>query len=137
MTDAPAIDDIAKDESANRSHVGDVLLRIVVGGMLIPHGIGKFLAYGPEVEVFGKVFGLNPAPVWVIGAAIFQIVIGGLIVAGKYVRPASLLLTAFMVGTIVVANHDAWFWQFKGAEYSVFWALMGIVLALKSDPGSC
>ena len=114
--------------------LADLVFRLTVGGMLIPHGIGKLITYGPEVEVFGNIFGLHPAPAWVIGAAMFQIVIGGLIVAGRFVRPAALLLAAFMIGTIVVANHGAWFWQFKGAEYAVFWALMGIVLFLKPEP---
>jgi hypothetical protein len=54
----------------------DMLLRLIVGGMLIPHGIGKFLNFGKEVEVFGNVFKLSPPNAWVIAAAVFQIVVG-------------------------------------------------------------
>ena len=133
MTDMLQSDPSAARFAANPT-LADLVFRLTVGGMLIPHGIGKLITYGPEVEVFGNIFGLHPAPAWVIGAAMFQIVIGGLIVAGRFVRPAALLLAAFMIGTIVVANHSAWFWQFKGAEYAVFWALMGIVLFLKPEP---
>ncbi len=133
MTDATQSLSAAEPGAKNRTELSDMLLRFTVGGMLIPHGIGKFLFYDKEVEVFGQVFGLNPAPAWVIGAAIFQIAVGLAIMSGRYVRPAAVLLIVFMLGTIIVANHSAWFWQFKGAEYSVFWALMALVLVLKPE----
>jgi uncharacterized membrane protein YphA (DoxX/SURF4 family) len=133
MTDATQNSVAVDSGSASQTNLSDTLLRFTVGGMLIPHGIGKFLSYTKEVEVFGQVFGLNPAPAWVIGAGIFQIVIGLAIVSGRFVRPAAALLIIFLLGTIVVANNSAWFWQFKGAEYSVFWALMALVLVLKPE----
>jgi uncharacterized membrane protein YphA (DoxX/SURF4 family) len=133
MTDATQSLSATESGALSRANLSDTLLRFTVGGMLIPHGIGKFLSYNKEVEVFGQVFGLNPAPAWVIGAAIFQIAVGLAIMSGRYVRPAAVLLIVFMLGTIIVANHSAWFWQFKGAEYSVFWALMALVLVLKPE----
>jgi uncharacterized membrane protein YphA (DoxX/SURF4 family) len=133
MTDGTQNPLTADSSAVSPANLSDTLLRFTVGGMLIPHGIGKFLSYGKEVEVFGQVFGLNPAPAWVVGAGIFQIVIGLAIVSGRFVRPAAALLVVFMLGTIIVANNSAWFWQFKGAEYSVFWALMGLVLVLKPE----
>ncbi len=112
----------------------DLLLRLIVGGMLIPHGIGKFLNFGKEVEVFGQVFKLAPAEAWVIGAAIFQIVVGLLIVVNRFTRIAALLVAAFMVGTIIVANAgNGWFWHMKGIEYSVMWALLAIVVAGRAE----
>lgn len=133
MTDSTQSLSVAEHGAKNRTDLSDTLLRLTVGGLLIPHGIGKFLSFDKEVEVFGQVFGPNPAPAWVIGAAIFQIVVGLAIMSGRYVRPAATLLIVFMLGTIIVANHSAWFWQFKGAEYSVFWALMALVIALKPE----
>ncbi len=112
----------------------DLLLRLIVGGMLIPHGIGKFLNFGKEVEVFGQVFKLAPAEAWVIGAAIFQIVVGLLIVVNRFTRIAALLVAAFMIGTIIVANAgNGWFWHMKGIEYSVMWALLAIVVAGRAE----
>ncbi len=108
----------------------DMLLRLIVGGMLIPHGIGKFLNFGKEVEVFGQVFKLNPPDMWVIGMAVFQIVAGALIVFNKFTRWAALSVVVFMVGTIFVANiGNGWFWHMKGIEYSVMWALLAVVVA--------
>jgi uncharacterized membrane protein YphA (DoxX/SURF4 family) len=133
MTDATQNPLTADSSAMSRTNLSDTLLRLTVGGMLMPHGIGKFLSYGKEVEVFGQVFGLNPAPAWVIGAGIFQIVTGLAIMSGRFVRPAAALLTLFMIGTILVANNSAWFWHFKGAEYSVFWALMALVLVLRPE----
>ncbi len=112
----------------------DLFLRLIVGGMLIPHGIGKFLNFSKEVEVFGKVFKLSPPDAWVIGAAVFQIVIGLLIVANKFTRISALLVAAFMVGTIFVANAgNGWFWHMKGIEYAVMWALLAVVVAGRAE----
>ncbi len=133
MTDATQNNSTTGFSVESRANLSDTLLRFTVGGMLIPHGIGKFLSYNKEVEVFGQVFGLNPAPAWVIAVAIFQIVVGLAIVTGRFVKPAATLLILFLLGTIVIANHSAWFWHFKGAEYSVFWALMAVVLILKPE----
>jgi uncharacterized membrane protein YphA (DoxX/SURF4 family) len=112
----------------------DMLLRLIVGGMLIPHGIGKFLNFGKEVEVFGNVFKLSPPDAWVIAAAVFQIVAGLLIVANRFTRISALLVAAFMLGTIFVANAgNGWFWHMKGIEYSVMWALLAIVVAGRAE----
>jgi uncharacterized membrane protein YphA (DoxX/SURF4 family) len=112
----------------------DMLLRLIVGGMLIPHGIGKFLNFGKEVEVFGKVFKLAPPDAWVIGAAVFQIVVGLLIVANRFTRISALLVAVFMLGTIFVANAgNGWFWHMKGIEYSVMWALLALVVAGRAE----
>ena len=98
----------------------DLLLRLLVGGMLIPHGIGKFLNYAKEVEVFGQVFKLNPAEYWVVGIGLFQIAVGLMIVLNQWTRWMCVALAAFLVGTIVVANGgNGWFWHMKGIEYSV------------------
>ena len=112
----------------------DLLLRLIVGGMLIPHGIGKFLNFDKEIEVFGKVFGLSPANAWVIAAAVFQIVVGLLIVADRFTRIAALLVVTFMLSTIILANGaNGWFWHMKGIEYSVMWALVALVVASRAE----
>jgi uncharacterized membrane protein YphA (DoxX/SURF4 family) len=112
----------------------DMLLRLIVGGMLIPHGIGKFLNFGKEVEVFGNVFKLSPPNAWVIAAAVFQTAVGLLIVANRFTRVAALSVVVFMVGTIVVANAgNGWFWHMKGIEYSVMWALLALVVAGRAE----
>jgi uncharacterized membrane protein YphA (DoxX/SURF4 family) len=112
----------------------DMLLRLIVGGMLIPHGIGKFLNFSKEVEVFGNVFKLSPPDAWVIAAAVFQIVVGLLIVANRFTRVAALLVVVFMLGTIAVANAgNGWFWHMKGIEYSVMWALLALVVAGRAE----
>jgi uncharacterized membrane protein YphA (DoxX/SURF4 family) len=102
--------------------------------MLIPHGFGKFLNYSKEVEVFQQVFKLSPPAVWVVSAAIFQIVAGLLIVTNKFTRISSLLVAGFMLGTIVIANFgNGWFWHMKGIEYSVMWACLAVLVAAQAD----
>jgi uncharacterized membrane protein YphA (DoxX/SURF4 family) len=112
--------------------IADTLLRVTVGGFLIPHGVFKVLGYAKEVEVFGQVFGLNPAPAWVIGIAVVQIICGLLIVVGRLVLPALAVTVAMLAGTIVVANGgNGWFWHFKGIEYTVFWMIAAVIVGLK------
>jgi len=43
---------------------GDTVLRLTVGGLLLPHGLAKFIDYANEVEAFGGSFGLRPASIW-------------------------------------------------------------------------
>ncbi len=112
----------------------DMLLRLIVGGMLIPHGIGKFLNMGKEAEVFGRVFKLNPAEAWVVGIALFQIIAGALIVANRLTRLAALSVVVFMIATIFVANMgNGWFWRMKGIEYSVMWAMLALIVAGRAE----
>lgn len=112
----------------------DMLLRLIVGGMLIPHGIGKFLNMTKETEVFGQVFKLNPAEAWVIGIALFQIAAGALIVANRFTRLAALSVVVFMIGTIFVANiGNGWFWHMKGIEYSIMWAMLALIVAGRAE----
>ena len=112
----------------------DMLLRLVVGGMLIPHGIGKFLNMAKETEVFGQVFKLNPPATWVIAIALFQIVAGALIVANRFTRLAALSVVVFMISTIFVANlGNGWFWHMKGIEYAVMWAMLALIVAGRAE----
>ena len=112
----------------------DMLLRFVVGGMLIPHGIGKFLNMAKETEVFGQVFKLNPPTTWVIAIALFQIVAGALIVANRFTRLAALSVVVFMITTIFVANlGNGWFWHMKGIEYAVMWAMLALIVAGRAE----
>jgi putative oxidoreductase len=112
----------------------DLLLRLIVGGMLVPHGVGKLLGFAKEVEVFGQVFKLSPPEVWVIAMAVFQIVAGALIVFNRVTRLSALAVVLFMVGTIVVANGgNGWFWHFKGIEYAVMWGLLALIVAARAE----
>jgi putative oxidoreductase len=119
--------------TAGLSHYASLLLRLTVGGLLIPHGVAKFLSFDKEIEAFGRVFGLQPANLWVVAIAVTQIACGLLIVSNRFARPAALVTAALMLGTIVVANHSTWFWHFKGAEYAVFWALCAVAVALDAN----
>jgi uncharacterized membrane protein YphA (DoxX/SURF4 family) len=112
----------------------DLLLRLLVGGMLLPHGVGKFFNYSKELEVFGQIFKLQPPEVWVIGTALFQIAAGLLIIFNQWTRWVSLAVAVFMIATIVVANGgNGWFWHMKGIEYAVMWALLAVIVAGKAS----
>jgi putative oxidoreductase len=112
-----------------------LFLRLIVGGMLIPHGVGKLFNFSKEVEVFGQVFKLTPPEYWVAAAAAFQILAGLLIVCNVFTRFSAIAVALFMVATIFTANFgNGWFWHVKGIEYSVMWALLALIVAALAGP---
>ena len=113
--------------------IADPLLRIAVGLFLLPHGAQKLFGWfgfdrAGEIGLFSGV-GLNPAPQWIKFIGAVQFYGGVLLVLGLFTRPAALVTTLCMVGTAVYVTHrDGWFWNNKGMEYSLFWAIAAFVV---------
>ena len=113
--------------------IADPLLRITVGAFLLPHGAQKlFGCFGAdpakERELFEEV-GLGPGKAWVALIGIVQFVGGILLVLGLLTRPAALVVAISMLGTAWFVTHrDGWFWNRRGMEYSLFWAIAAFVV---------
>jgi uncharacterized membrane protein YphA (DoxX/SURF4 family) len=78
-------------------------VRLVCGLIFLGFGAAKFLNHGTEVDSF-ETYGL-PSPdafVYVIGA--IELIGGALLISGRGIRAASLVLAGDMVGAIIVSG---------------------------------
>jgi putative oxidoreductase len=89
--------------SSARVDLGLLLLRLAAGGVFVAFGLGKFVNHSSELTSF-KLYGLPAPGAFVIAIGLLELVGGGLLIAGRLVRPASLLLAGDMVGAIVVSG---------------------------------
>ena len=116
--------------------IADPLLRIAVGGFLIPHGAQKLFGWfgaDPAAErgLFEAV-GLKPANAWITFIGAVQFFGGILLVLGLLTRPVALVVAISMIGTAWFVTHrDGWFWNRRGMEYSLFWAVAAFVVFCK------
>jgi putative oxidoreductase len=75
----------------------------VSGGVFVAFGIGKFVNHGSELASF-RSYGLPAPEVFVVVIGVIELVGGLLLIAGRFVRPAAIVLAADMVGAIVVSG---------------------------------
>ena len=115
------------------ANIADPLLRIAVGVFLIPHGAQKLFGwFGAEPAAEQKLFeevGLSPATAWITFTGIVQFFGGLLLVLGLLTRPVAAVVSLSMIGTAWFVTHrDGWFWNRRGMEYSLFWAVAAFVV---------
>jgi putative oxidoreductase len=82
---------------------GLLLLRLVSGGVFVAFGAAKFINHGSELASF-KTYGLPAPELFVLAIGAVELVGGALLIAGRLVRPAALVLAADMVGAIAVSG---------------------------------
>lgn len=111
------------------------VVRMLAGAMLLPHALGKFADGGlnPGTIGFFDSVGLQPA-VFMVGLAATAEIVGGLcLIFGVATRWAALGVAAIMGLTIfalVTASGFVWFWGAGGIEYSLFWGLTALAIAV-------
>jgi putative oxidoreductase len=114
--------------------VAALLLRLVVGGFQLPHGLQKFGLLGGQVEAATESFteyGLRPPRAWVRAIGTLQIVCGVLLVLGLATVGAAALTMCLCLGMVNVGlRQNGWYWNRHGMEYAVFWAIAAACLAL-------
>jgi putative oxidoreductase len=109
-------------------------LRIAAGGFLLPHGLGKLFGWfgGPGIDGFAaelQHFGLPAAAPLPLLLALAQTVLGLLVLAGAWTRPAALAAAAFLAITTLLNLPNGWFWMRGGVEYPLMWLLANLALA--------
>ncbi|HEY0333696.1 MAG TPA: DoxX family protein, partial [Stenotrophomonas sp.] len=113
-----------------------LILRLVAGGFLLPHGLGKLFGWfgGPGLAGFGgelQQFGLPAGPPLPLLLALIQVLAGLAVLLGAWTR-ASAALAALFIGVTVVLNvSHGWFWMQGGVEYPLMWlsCLVALVFA--------
>ncbi|HWK44588.1 MAG TPA: DoxX family protein [Stellaceae bacterium] len=129
----PLILPFLKPLYTSTSDLVDLLFRLLVGLVFVPHGYAKlFVGTDNFIKFFGNL-GLNPpgAFVYFIGSLEF---FGGLAIAfGFLTRPLALMLFVNMtVAAIMVHLPKGWSGP-GGAEYVVVLAVISLVLAARGS----
>lgn len=115
--------------------VADVIVRVTVGALLMPHGAQKlFGAFGggglSGTAQFLAQTGYEPGMLWAVVVACLEFFGGLCLVLGLLTRPIALLVVAFMANAI--AHHwPAYFWSNQGLEMPLLWGLMALSVLIK------
>ena len=122
--------------TAKLSPLGEPLVRIATGLLLIPHGaqklFGAFGGYGLEAtgQFFATKLGL-PAS-FALLAGLIEVVGGLFLAAGFLTRPVAALIAGMMaVATFGVHWGAGFFWTSGGFEYPLYWGLVAFAFALR------
>ena len=117
--------------------VAEVLLRVMVGLALVPHGLrmtfGFFSTTGQPLRNIGMLGdyldrqGYRPGKLWALAISLTQLVCGPLLALGLFTRLAAVPIVLFLL----VTNVERWrvgryFWNQLGLEYTLMWTLAAI-----------
>ncbi|AHY45880.1 putative membrane protein [Rubrobacter radiotolerans] len=114
--------------------VGLLLLRVVLGALLIPHGMqklfGSFGGGGPKgTGAFFEQIGIKPGYAFALAAGLAEFVGGVLIILGFLTPLAAVAVIATMaVAALTVHLKNGFFATAGGYEYNL--ALIGMALVL-------
>jgi putative oxidoreductase len=109
-------------------------LRVLCGLFLVPHLIVKFQSQN-FVKGFMAQAGLKPPIVWLYGAFAIEIVATIGLVFGIYTRYVAILAGIFLLTASWASwrvSKGKWMWNFGGAEYPLFWALVAFAVAYEA-----
>jgi putative oxidoreductase len=91
--------------ATNRDDIGKLIVRLAIGGLLLFHGIAK-LSNG--IGWMGGMLGSIGLPAFVgYGVYVGEIVAPLLILAGKFTRPAGLVVAFNMLVATLLARRDS------------------------------
>lgn len=118
------------------SPLGEPLVRVATGLMLVPHGaqklFGWFGGYGLDAtgQFFAAKLGLPPSFALLAGLIEF---VGGLLLAlGLATRAVAALVVGLMAVAIVHVHLGAgFFWTSGGYEYPLLWGLVALSFVLR------
>ena len=124
---------------ASRSHIGWLVLRLVLAGLIAAHGWARLIAGG--VEPFGAWLtsqGLPAGPLIAWGVTAVEILGTPLFAAARMVFPLSLVYAAiYTAGIVLVHAKSGWFvvgLGRNGAEYSVLLIVALLCVGLQHAP---
>jgi putative oxidoreductase len=115
----------------------EALLRVIVGGALIPHGLRNTFGLFPNTGIPAQNLrmlaagldrdGWRPGRLWAPLISFTQLVCGPLLVLGLLTRLAAIPIVIFLV----VSNFERWrvgrwFWNKVGVEYTLMWTIAAL-----------
>jgi putative oxidoreductase len=124
----------------------EVLLRVIVGLAMVPHGLRMSLGYfkntgGPPgtlasvVQMYDRK-GYRPGWLWAYGTVLTQFVAAPCVALGLFTRPMALpLFVLLALSAYDHAKYDGYFWNKSGIEYPAMWAA-GVLYFLINGGGA-
>lgn len=128
---------------ARLSLLGEPLVRLAAGGLLVPHGaqklFGAFGGMGLEgtAQFFASNLTLTPGLLWALFAGVTEFAGGLLLALGLFTRPAAAAVFALMALELSRASTGGgffftvelgkgFFWADGGYEFPTLWALAAL-----------
>lgn len=114
-----------------------LVLRVVLGGLFVWHGIDKFDAGISMVEGMFRAWGVPAPGLTAPLAALIEIVAGAALILGVMTRASAMLLSLVMVGAIIYVKVDLGIISSEpmpGAELDLA-LLAGLISLLVTGPG--
>ena len=111
---------------------GYVVLRIICGLFLIPHGVAK-ITFRPGPLGFFTAAGYPNPGLFVNFGIVFEFVVGIALILGVYTEIAAWLTVAFMLvatASVFKVSKGKWLWNLGGCEYTLFWAICAAIVAM-------
>lgn len=111
-----------------------LMVRVVAGALLIPHGYQKIFVPGVmdgTAGFFGQM-GLAPAAFWVWVIALLEFAGGIMLVVGFLTRPVAAMVVGFMaVAAFYVHMGNGFFWNKGGFEYPLMWGVIALAILIR------
>jgi putative oxidoreductase len=112
----------------------EALLRVVVGGALVPHGLrvtfGLFRGTGLPASNLKTLAaqldrdGYRPGRLWAPAIAATELVAGPLLALGLFTRLAAIPVVIFLLVSCRERwVKGGWFWNTQGLEYTLMWTV--------------
>lgn len=115
-----------------------LLLRLVAGGFLVPHGAQKLFGIlgspgiGALSAMFERSAGLVPGAPFVFLTGAIEFAGGLMLMAGLATRFVAAASCALLIGAILLVNARAgFFWMKGGFEYAAMWAVLCACFAIR------
>ena len=118
------------------SEYAEPILRIALGGILIPHGMQKlFGAFGGmglsgNAALFDRL-GYAPGMFWGTLVGCTELVAGTLLVLGLFTRFAAGAVVIFMIEAVRFSSAKGFFWTNGGLEYPLLIGICALFFLLR------
>lgn len=107
---------------------GPVMIRVVLGGLFLLHGIDKFQGGISGVESFFASSGVPAAALAAPLTAVAEVVFGIALIIGLYTRISALVLSVVIVGAIIFVKADAGILGSSELDLAYLAGLVGLIV---------
>jgi putative oxidoreductase len=110
------------------------ILRVACGAFFVPHIVGKYKEREFTLGFFSKA-GFHPPETFIWLALALECVIATALILDVMTTAAALVAAAFLLvaaAAVWRVSGGRWFWNLGGYEYTVFWAIACLVVALEA-----